>query len=182
MHYDISQPVDTVFNCIDDLSDLAEHANSPMSPEQMIDLAYVMIFAKQTILQQDLRIWNRRPAEEHTWTNMTQHLREAQTDLSSLPTAGDVFHQQPPHQANVASIADQVVQRLLDDPRTIEPPPTQHIEPPPITAPVTPDTSSDVVNILQRRETDLQSREASMMTQMQEMMSMMRNNGNNHNN
>jgi hypothetical protein len=44
MHYDISQPVDTVFNCIDDLSDLAEHASSPMTAQQMIDLAYV-IFA-----------------------------------------------------------------------------------------------------------------------------------------
>jgi hypothetical protein len=61
MHYDISQPVDTVFNCINDLSDLAEHVSSPMTPQQMIDLAYD-IFAKQTILQQDLRIWNHRPA------------------------------------------------------------------------------------------------------------------------
>jgi hypothetical protein len=50
MHFDISQPVDTVFNAVDDLSDLAEHGNSPMSEQQMIDLAYV-IFAKQTILQ-----------------------------------------------------------------------------------------------------------------------------------
>jgi hypothetical protein len=29
MHYDISQPVNTVFNCIDDLSELADHAGSP---------------------------------------------------------------------------------------------------------------------------------------------------------
>jgi hypothetical protein len=46
---------------------------------------------------------------------MTQHFRDAQTDLSSLPTAGDVFHQQPSHQANVATMADLVAQRLLDD-------------------------------------------------------------------
>jgi hypothetical protein len=79
---------------------------------------------------------------------MTQHLREAQTDLSSLPTAGDVFHQQPAHQANIASITDLVVRRLLDDPHAIEPPPT-HTEPPPNIEPVPPDIPSDVANILQ---------------------------------
>jgi hypothetical protein len=45
MHYDISQPVDTVFNAIEDLSDLAEHANSPMSAQQQISPFYNTIFA-----------------------------------------------------------------------------------------------------------------------------------------
>jgi hypothetical protein len=37
MHYDISQPVDTIFNCIGDLSDLADHAMSPsLMTEQQI--------------------------------------------------------------------------------------------------------------------------------------------------
>jgi hypothetical protein len=49
MHYDISQPVDTVFNSIDDLSDTSENANLPMTEQQMVDLACV-IFAKQSIL------------------------------------------------------------------------------------------------------------------------------------
>jgi hypothetical protein len=40
---------------------------------------------------------------------------------------------------------------------------------------------ADVANSLQRRETDLQSREASMLTQMQDMMTMMRSNNNNGN-
>ena len=112
MTYDISQPVDTVFDCIDDLVDLAENANSPMTEQQMIDLVYV-IFAKQTILQPDLRLWNRRPAVERTYVNLTQHLRDAQTDLSSLPTAGDVSHHQPPHQANIPRIADPLVHLLF---------------------------------------------------------------------
>jgi hypothetical protein len=73
MTYDVSQPVDTVFNCIDDLSELADHSGSPMSPQQMIDLAYI-IFAKQPILQQDLRLWNCKPLADRTWTNMMQHL------------------------------------------------------------------------------------------------------------
>jgi hypothetical protein len=166
MHCDISQPVDTVFNSIDDPSDVSENANSPMTEQQMVDLAYV-IFAKQSILQPDLHLWNRRPVAERTHANLTQHLRDAQADLSSLPAAGDVHHQQPAHQANMATIADFVLQRLLDEqgaelpPRAEPPSPSE----PPSAAPV-----NEVANSLQRRETDLQSREAAMRTQMQDMM------------
>jgi hypothetical protein len=179
MHFDISQPVDTVFNCIDDLSELADHAGSPMTPQQMIDLAYV-IFAKQPILQQDLRLWNRKPLIERTWTNMIQHLRDAQTDLSSLPSAGDIYHQQPPHQANnVATMAELVAQRLLDDQNILNN--AYHNAAPPSGLPTLPSPPvDDVANSLQRRETDLQTRESQMMTQMQEMMlKLMQSNNNN---
>jgi hypothetical protein len=54
MHYNISQPFNTVFNTIDDLANLAEHAHSPMTPQQMIDMAYVTFAHHQPILQQDL--------------------------------------------------------------------------------------------------------------------------------
>jgi hypothetical protein len=120
MAFDISMPVDTVFNAIDDLADLAEHANSALSHQQMMDLAYV-IFSKHPILQQDLRAWNRMTACQRTWANMITHFREAQQDLSSLRTAGDMFHQ-----ANTMStMADLVAQRLLDTMPT-----TQEVENP----------------------------------------------------
>jgi hypothetical protein len=161
MHYDISLPVDTVFNTIDDLVDLAEHALSPMTPQQMMDMAYV-IFARQPILQQDLRIWNRRPPAERTWGNMLTHFRDAQSDLSSLPTAGDIFHQQPAHQANaVSAMADLVAQRLLD---TL----------PPDTSP-TVALPTDAANAaFQLRDSVLAAREAALLTQMSEMMSLLR--------
>jgi hypothetical protein len=115
LHFDVSQPVDLIFNAIEDLSTLAAHANSPMTEQQMIDMAFV-IFARQPILQQDLRAWKRItvPAAR-TWTAMIHHFREAQNDLSSLPVASDFYHQAPAHQANhVDAIADLVAQRLLD--------------------------------------------------------------------
>jgi hypothetical protein len=176
MHFDISQPVDTVFNVIDDLSELAEHANSPMSAQQMIDLAF-LIFSKQPILQHDLRLWTRRPPAERTLPNMLTHFREAQTDLSNLPTAGEIYHQQPAHQANIATIADLVAQRLLDEQAAYA------AMTPPVPDPTPPDHLTDVANSLQRRETDLQSRETAMMSQMKDMMmTMMRGNNNNNNN
>jgi hypothetical protein len=175
MHYDISQPIDTVFNCIDDLAELAEHATSPMSAQQMIDLAFV-IFAKQPILQQDLRLWNRKPIADRTWPNMMSHFREAQSDLSSLPTAGDIYHQQPAHQANIATMVDLVAQRLLAEQNTY---PMAHQT---TTESAPSDDLTEMANSLQRRETDLQSREASMMAQMQDMMLTMMNSNNNNNN
>ncbi len=81
MHFDITQPVDTVFNTIEDLADLADHAVSPMTEQQQIDMAYV-VFAREPILQQDIRLWNRRPVLERTWPNMITHFRDAQADLS----------------------------------------------------------------------------------------------------
>ena len=166
MHYDISQPVDVVFNAIDDLADLAEHALSPMSPQQMIDLAYV-IFARQPILQQDLRLWTRRPAPERIWNNMLEHFRDAQSDLSSLPTTGDMFQAPNNHQANaVATImADLVAQRLLDSM-----PSTEDLAIVP--APIFP---TDAANALfQARELSIAAREAALITQMTEMMALMR--------
>jgi hypothetical protein len=169
MHYDISQPVDTVFNAIDDLADLSEQALSPMTAQQMIDLAYV-IFARQTVLQQDLRSWKRRPSPERTWINMREHFREAQSDLSSLPTAGDMFQAQH-HQANtVATMADLVAQRLLDSLPADDPAVSPASTPP---VPIT-----DVANAaFQQRETSLAARETALLAQMTEMMSLMRAGG-----
>ena len=98
------------------------------------------------------------------------HMREAQAKLSSLPTAGDIYHQVP-HQANsIEIIADQVAQRLLETLQPAEPagnppdpvPPHQH-----------------QANALQQRETSLQAREAALQQQMVQMQSMMANLGRN---
>jgi hypothetical protein len=172
MHYDITQPVDTVFNTIENLADLAEHANSPMSPQQQIDLAYV-IFAREPILQQDIRLWNRQPAVDHTWARMIAHFREAQDDLSSVPVASDIYNQ-PSHQANsVSNMADLVAQRLLDAM-------PEEVPPAPLVVPIIAPTEQ--ANALNHRESELQARESALHTQMQERMALMRSNSSNNNN
>ena len=95
MHYDLSHPVDIIFNAIEEYSELAEHANQPLTDMQLINLAYI-IFAKQPILLQDLRDWNRMLAADRTWPNMKTHLRTAQDDLNTLPNASALYHQQAP--------------------------------------------------------------------------------------
>jgi hypothetical protein len=174
-HYDITLPVDTVFNTIEDLADLADHATSPMSAQQQIDMAYV-ILSREPILQQDIRLWNRRPLPDRTWPNMLVHFLEAQADLSSLPVAADVYHQQTPHQANSVSVIADVVAQCLLDAMPAEP----HFEAP--LAPVAPvPPAPEQANVIQRAA-DGPAREAALHTQMQEMIEMMRASHNNNNN
>lgn len=128
MQFDISQPVDSVFNAIADLCELAEYANNPLTEQQKIALAY-LIFSKHDILKDDLRTWNHRP--EKTWSSMTIHFREAQADLLALPTAGDLYHQQA---NSISEITDSVIQRLMDmeldeTPPTDAPPPLVPVDP-----------------------------------------------------
>jgi hypothetical protein len=95
---------------------------------------------------------------------MLSHFCEAQTDLSALPTAADVYPQQPHHQANsVGTIADMVAQRLLDAmATTIEEPSA---------APTAP-AALEQINALTQRESAIQACESASHTQMQEMMAL----------
>ena len=110
--FDLSLPVDYIFNAIDDLIELADQASMPMTNDQAVNLAYI-IFARQPILLQDLRAWHKKPAAKKTWPNMKVHLREAQDDLSSLPVAGSMHPN--PQQANFATITEIVTQRILQE-------------------------------------------------------------------
>ena len=167
LHFDISQPVDIIFNAIEDLSALAAHANSPMSASQMMDMAYV-IFARQSILQQDLRAWKRivDPAAR-TWAAMILHFRDAQNDLSALPLAGDFYHQTPPaHQANhVDMIADLVAQRLLETVTPLLDP----APPPPFVAATVTNPPDHVAAATSNSSPDL----ASIQNQLQQLVSLM---------
>jgi hypothetical protein len=83
MMFTIALPVDVVFNSVDDLVDLADHAGSALTDQQMIDLAY-QVFSKEPLFRDNIRLWNRKPAADKTWANMLTHFRTAQTDLQSL--------------------------------------------------------------------------------------------------
>ena len=181
MPYDISLPVDVVFDAIEDLVDLCDHGQTPLPVQKQLDLAYV-ILAKEPILAQDLRQWNRRPAVEKTWTNMMDHFRAAQSELNSLPTAGEVYHQVAHHgNANsVIAIADLVAQRLLDAANAADAAhaaaANQH--PPGVALPAALPAANAVIA---DREASLLQREAALLQQMQAMMATFTNNANRNN-
>jgi hypothetical protein len=94
---------------------------------------------------------------------MLQHFCNAQSNLSYLPTAGDVFHQQPFHQANaVSEIADLVAQRLLEAIPPGDTPPPAHV------------SATDTANaVFQQCNSALAAHEAALLSQMTKMMAMM---------
>jgi hypothetical protein len=96
---------------------------------------------------------------------MLQHFCNAQSNLSYLPTAGDVFHQQPFYQANaVSEMADLVAQRLLEAIPLGDTPPPAYV------------SATDTANaVFQQRNSALAACEAALLSQMTEMMAMMHN-------
>jgi len=69
MQFNMSHPVDIVYNTIDNLLEFYEYALMQISPNQAVNLACV-VFAKNPILLQDLQAWNCNPAEFRTWDAM----------------------------------------------------------------------------------------------------------------
>ena len=55
MPYDMSQPVDDIFNAIDALAELAEHASFPLTDIQCVNIAYI-VFSRYPVLLQDLHV------------------------------------------------------------------------------------------------------------------------------
>jgi hypothetical protein len=174
MLYSIATPVDVIFNAIDDLVDFAAHGRAPISPEQMEDLAYVVL-SKERALQTDIRAWSKLPAADKTWPQMVIYFRAAQTDLKNFPTAGDLYNT---NQANAAVMADLVAERIL----AALPPDAD----PSIPADEFPATANAA---LLTREAALATRESALLAQMGDLMTLMRNgsrggsaNNNNNNN
>ena len=101
-----------IFTAIDELVELAAHANIPMTNDQAMQLAYI-VFAKNPLLLHDIRQWNARPALMKTWPHMKTFFRQAQTDLRSLQVTG-THYQHNPNQANFTApiIADPSFQQL----------------------------------------------------------------------
>jgi hypothetical protein len=157
MHYSIMTPIDTVFTAVDDFCKLSAHAGAPLSLPLSLDMVYV-ILAKEPLLNLDLRTWSRLPAFQRTWASMLTHFRRAHKELRSLPTAGDVFHQQPAYANSAQTIADLVAQRLLDSA-------AHEILPAEDTPPPLAEANAALV-----RESNLVAREAALIAQMQQML------------
>ena len=76
-------PVDVVLDPIDDLSELAEIAEQPMTEAQKISMAFV-IFQNTGKFKSDLKLWNRKPDADKNWMNMKTHFREAFQEIRDV--------------------------------------------------------------------------------------------------
>lgn len=80
MVFNPKEPIDVVFTEIADLADIATIAKSPMTTQQKINMAYIILQRTNTF-KSGLRKWNEKAANLKTWENCKQHFRDVQKNL-----------------------------------------------------------------------------------------------------
>lgn len=112
--YQPRQPVDVVFNTIDDLVEYTQMARTTFSQLQTIGKAYY-IFNRSRLFDRAITEWNRKPNVQKTWANLKAHFRTAQRELRE--STGSTIAQYQLHEtANlVQQVVDGIQQVLLPD-------------------------------------------------------------------
>ena len=68
MSYSLSQPIDIIFNALDNLTNYAELSGTPFTKRQIMGKAFVILNRTQRF-QQALLAWKRRGHLQQTWNN-----------------------------------------------------------------------------------------------------------------
>ena len=84
--YVISDPIDDIYNAVEDLCEIAEFAHTPYTARQKVNIGY-LIMSKQPIFRSDLRKWMRKTANDKTWPNFMDHFRQAHQELRDTDTS-----------------------------------------------------------------------------------------------
>jgi hypothetical protein len=108
MVYNPQDPIDNVFNEIENFTELATHAQVPVSQLQCITIGTI-ILQKTRIFSVALRAWNAIAVK--TWLNFKTHFRDARTELDTL---GEL---EPPTQysANILQELVDGVTRIINE-------------------------------------------------------------------
>ena len=123
--YNPALPIDTVFNAIIEVSELAEAAGIPYSEQQQITMCY-NVLNRSGRMTQDIKEWNRRPALLKTWVEFRNFFRRVHAELRE--TESDTL-QTMQH----ANIARQVIEGIAH----LIPPQAEEV---PTEEPIVPDT------------------------------------------
>jgi hypothetical protein len=92
--WDPQQPVETLFNQIQDCADYLEAGGAPIGTSQQINVVYANIFATGHFMSA-CRRWNEKPAADKTWTHFKSHFAAAHRQHKQIQgetAANTVFH------------------------------------------------------------------------------------------
>ena len=92
--YDVTLPIDSLFNRIEECSDFADAARSPFTQAQILSSAFLII-QKTGIFNKECRKWRKKDPHHKTWANFKVHFREAYDDYKEdlqMNTAGSAFN------------------------------------------------------------------------------------------
>jgi hypothetical protein len=109
--YTSHKPIDTIFNAVIELSELAEAGNNPFTPQQQITICY-NILNRSGRMVQDIKEWNRRPAHLKDWTNFKTFFRRVHTEIRE--TTNETMEQM--QQANIARQVIDGIRHLIPEP------------------------------------------------------------------
>ena len=114
MAYSLHQPIDMIFNALDDLADYAELSDTPYTERQIVAKAYVILNRTQRF-QQPLLAWKRRARIQQTWVNFKQSFRTAHTELRSVSNFTLEEAQRHQERANLVAEVVQGIQNALPE-------------------------------------------------------------------
>lgn len=109
--FDITQPIEVMYNEIQDLQDLATAANNAYSDKQLVSLG-IHLVKNMNDFEKGLIDWYARPTVDHNYTNFKSHFEGAYQTLRKvrgITMKNSIFHQQ----AN--SVTERVLQEIKLD-------------------------------------------------------------------
>ena len=90
MKYNLEEPINIIFDAVEDLVEISELAGRPCSTQQIVDLGYI-ILSKNQIFRSGIRKRVGRPKDGKTWTNFKttfvvahQELRDTYAPANNL--------------------------------------------------------------------------------------------------
>jgi len=87
--YDPNEPIEDLFERIDDAIEFAAQGDIPYTDPQIVKNSYNILFASG-LFTDACREWKRKPAADQTYDNLQQHFTEAEAELrESQMTAGN---------------------------------------------------------------------------------------------
>ncbi len=105
MAYNTQDPIDLVFNEVEEFAEYAEMGHQALTQEQTIAKAYV-ILNKTRRFKQPITDWNRRLTADRTWLNFKIHFRQAHQEFRETT---DTTLEESELERNNAHIVQQVV-------------------------------------------------------------------------
>ena len=75
--WDPNRPFDCLIKQVEDGQDYADDGGQPYTAEQLLRIAYTLVF-KTGLYFEDCKGWNARPAAAHSWDNFKTHFQNAQ--------------------------------------------------------------------------------------------------------
>eukprot|EP00957_Ditylum_brightwellii_P102416 7806762-Ditylum_brightwellii.AAC.2 len=113
MHFDPTEPVDTIFTDIDDLADIAELAKDHITKRQKISIGYIILQCVHKFSSCPGK-WNDKPNAQKTWANFQSHYHKAQTDLCR--TGSLMVEDRIDHTDMINMISEGIRQALFEAP------------------------------------------------------------------